>query len=51
LSWYDSLVDGIPKPLVQKGYAAVLEGPGLGINPNETATRAHLSGSYFASLT
>ncbi|MBN1605257.1 MAG: mandelate racemase/muconate lactonizing enzyme family protein [Polyangiaceae bacterium] len=51
LSWYDSLVDGIPKPLVQNGYAAVPDGPGLGITPNETSMRAHLSGSYFASLT
>jgi L-alanine-DL-glutamate epimerase-like enolase superfamily enzyme len=51
LSWYDSLVDGISKPLFQSGYAAVPEGPGLGIRPNETAIRAHLSGSYFASLT
>ena len=51
LSWYDSLVDGIPKPMMQGGYAAVPEGPGLGIRPNETAIRAHLSGSYFASLT
>jgi L-alanine-DL-glutamate epimerase-like enolase superfamily enzyme len=51
LSWYDSLIDGIPKPLVQSGYAAVPQGPGLGIRPNETAIRAHLSGNYFASLT
>jgi L-alanine-DL-glutamate epimerase-like enolase superfamily enzyme len=51
LSWYDSLVDGISKPLLQNGYATVPEGPGLGIKPNETAIRAHLSGSYFASLT
>jgi len=51
VSWYDSLVDGIAKPLLQNGYAAVPEGPGLGITPNETAMRAHLTGSYFASLT
>jgi L-alanine-DL-glutamate epimerase-like enolase superfamily enzyme len=53
LSWYDSLIDGIPKPLVQNGYATVPDGPGLGIRPNETNIRAHLaSGSgYFASLT
>ncbi len=51
LSWYDSLIDGIPKPLLQNGYAALPEGPGLGITPNETAIRAHLTGSYFASLT
>jgi L-alanine-DL-glutamate epimerase-like enolase superfamily enzyme len=51
LSWYDSLIDGIPKPLVQNGYATVPNGPGLGIKPNDTAMKAHLSGSYFASLT
>jgi gluconate/galactonate dehydratase len=53
LSWYDSLIDGIPKPLMQNGYAAVPDGPGLGILPNEAAIRAHLaSGSgYFTSLT
>lgn len=53
LSWYDSLVDGVAKPLMQKGYAAVPDGPGLGITPNDTAMKAHLaSGSgYFTSLT
>ena len=46
-------VDGIPKPLVQNGYIAVPEGPGLGITPNDTNMKAHLaSGSgYFTSLT
>jgi L-alanine-DL-glutamate epimerase-like enolase superfamily enzyme len=51
LSWYDSLIDGIPKPLMVNGYATVPDGPGLGIKPNESAIRAHLTGSYFASLT
>jgi len=53
LSWYDSLIDGIPKPLIQNGYIAVPEGPGLGITPNDTNMKAHLaSGSgYFTSLT
>jgi L-alanine-DL-glutamate epimerase-like enolase superfamily enzyme len=51
LSWYDSLIDGLPKPLMQGGYIAVPEGPGLGITPNETTMRSHLTGSYFASLT
>jgi L-alanine-DL-glutamate epimerase-like enolase superfamily enzyme len=53
LSWYDSLIDGLPKPLVQSGYATVPEGPGLGITPNDTNMKAHLaSGSgYFTSLT
>jgi L-alanine-DL-glutamate epimerase-like enolase superfamily enzyme len=53
LSWYDSLIDGVPKPLMQNGYMAVPEGPGLGITPNDTNLKAHLaSGSgYFTSLT
>jgi L-alanine-DL-glutamate epimerase-like enolase superfamily enzyme len=52
LSWYDSLVDGLVKPILQPdGCAIVPDGPGLGITPNESAMKAHLTGSYFASLT
>ncbi len=41
-SWYDSVVDGIEKPLIGvDGYAAVPEGPGLGITPNTAAMSAH----------
>jgi L-alanine-DL-glutamate epimerase-like enolase superfamily enzyme len=41
-SWYDSVVDGIEKPLIHNdGYAAVPEGPGLGITPNAAAMSAH----------
>jgi L-alanine-DL-glutamate epimerase-like enolase superfamily enzyme len=40
-SWYDSVIDGIEKPLIQKGYAHVPEGPGLGITPNAAAMSAH----------
>jgi len=29
--WWDDLVTGLPKPIVQKGYIAVPDGPGLGI--------------------
>jgi L-alanine-DL-glutamate epimerase-like enolase superfamily enzyme len=29
--WWDSLVEGLPKPLVDKGYIAVPNAPGLGI--------------------
>ena len=48
VSWYDSLVDGIEKPIVQSGYAAVPEGPGLGIEPNAAAISSHLAtGGYF----
>jgi L-alanine-DL-glutamate epimerase-like enolase superfamily enzyme len=53
VSWYDSLIDGIPKPMMQNGYIPIPEGPGLGITTNETNMKAHLaSGSgYFTSLT
>ena len=51
LAWYDSLIDGIPKPMFQNGYIALPTGPGLGIKPNDTNMKAHLTGSYFASLT
>jgi L-alanine-DL-glutamate epimerase-like enolase superfamily enzyme len=40
--WYDNVVDGIEKPLIgNDGYAAVPEGPGLGITPNAAAMSAH----------
>jgi L-alanine-DL-glutamate epimerase-like enolase superfamily enzyme len=46
-TWYDSVVDGIEKPLIgADGYAAVPEGPGLGITPNATNMAAHGAGSW-----
>jgi L-alanine-DL-glutamate epimerase-like enolase superfamily enzyme len=41
--WWDSLVDGIEKPIVNKGWIAVPQGPGLGITLNEDAIRRHLT--------
>jgi hypothetical protein len=35
-------VDGIPKPILNKGYVRVPEGPGLGIPLNEEAIKQHL---------
>ena len=47
ISWYDDLIDGISKPMLQKnGYVPIPDGPGLGITLNETAFRAH--GTWFA---
>jgi L-alanine-DL-glutamate epimerase-like enolase superfamily enzyme len=40
-AWYDSVVDGIAKPLINNGYADVPEGPGLGITPNVAAMSGH----------
>ena len=40
--WWDDLVTGIPKPIIQNGYIEVPEGPGLGIDLNEDVVREHL---------
>jgi L-alanine-DL-glutamate epimerase-like enolase superfamily enzyme len=48
ISWFDSVVDGVPKPIMQNGYVPIPEGPGLGITPNQAAITAH--GTWFASI-
>ena len=40
--YWDNLVTGVPKPLIEKGYIAVPETPGLGIELNEEEIRKHL---------
>lgn len=47
--WYDTIVDGVPKPLVMKdGHIPVPNGPGLGIELNEEAVRENISdGGFF----
>ena len=42
IPWWDDLVSGIPKPIVNGGYIAVPEGPGLGIALNDEVVRQHL---------
>jgi L-alanine-DL-glutamate epimerase-like enolase superfamily enzyme len=42
IPWWDSLVDGVEKPILNKGYIKVPEGPGLGITLNEEAIKQHL---------
>jgi len=39
--WFDSVIDGIEKPLFDNGYATVPDGPGLGITPNPANMSAH----------
>ncbi len=43
IPWWDDLVTGVPKPVVNRGYIAVPEGPGLGITLNDEEVRQHLS--------
>lgn len=50
--WWDNLIDGITKPLIQNGYAQVPEAPGLGFGDiNEDAFRGCMDlnriGGYF----
>jgi L-alanine-DL-glutamate epimerase-like enolase superfamily enzyme len=51
--WWDSLVDGVPKPLVQKGFIPVPNGPGLGISLYEAAIKEHMdkAGGHFEPTT
>jgi L-alanine-DL-glutamate epimerase-like enolase superfamily enzyme len=42
IPFWGDFIDGLPKPIIQDGYIAVPEGPGLGFTVNEEAIRAHL---------
>ena len=41
--FWDDFIDGVPKPIIQRGYIPVPDGPGLGFTINEEVIRAHLS--------
>lgn len=46
--WWQDLVEGVEKPIINKGFITVPDKPGLGITLNEDAVRAHLApGSGF----
>jgi L-alanine-DL-glutamate epimerase-like enolase superfamily enzyme len=40
--WWQDVVDGIDKPIINKGYITVPDKPGLGITLNEEACRKHM---------
>jgi len=40
--WWEDMVTGVPKPLVQNGFAIVPDRPGLGIELNEEVVKKHL---------
>jgi len=40
--WWEDMVEGIEKPILQQGYAKVPEGPGLGVTLNEEVVKKHL---------
>lgn len=53
IPWWESLADGVEKPIVDKGFIHVPDGPGLGIILNEEAMKEHLdkSGGFFEPTT
>jgi len=40
--WWQDLVTGLPKPIIEKGYIRVPDRPGLGVELNEEVIRQHL---------
>ena len=42
IPWWDDLVTGVSKPIVNKGYITVPETPGLGVTLNDDVVKEHL---------
>ncbi|HXK05434.1 MAG TPA: enolase C-terminal domain-like protein, partial [Verrucomicrobiae bacterium] len=42
MPWWQDLVKGVPKPIIQNGYVAVPETPGLGLELNDDVVKQHL---------
>ncbi len=50
--WWDSLVEGVDKPIVNRGFITVPDKPGLGVTLNDEVVKAHLApGSGFFAPT
>jgi L-alanine-DL-glutamate epimerase-like enolase superfamily enzyme len=51
--WWQDLVEGIEKPIINKGYITVPDKPGLGVTLNEDMVRRNLApgAAYFAPST
>jgi L-alanine-DL-glutamate epimerase-like enolase superfamily enzyme len=41
-AWYDEMIEGVPKPLVQDGYIQVPDGPGLGFEWVEDVVKSQM---------
>ncbi len=42
MPWWDDLVSGVPKPIVNQGYIPVPDTPGIGVTLNDDIVREHL---------
>jgi L-alanine-DL-glutamate epimerase-like enolase superfamily enzyme len=40
--WWSDLVEGVEKPIVNKGFITVPDKPGLGVTLNEAVVKQHL---------
>jgi L-alanine-DL-glutamate epimerase-like enolase superfamily enzyme len=40
--WWSDLVDGIEKPIINKGFITVPDKPGLGVTLNDEVVKQHL---------
>lgn len=50
--WWDTLVEGVEEPIVNKGWTKVPDKPGLGVTLNEDEVRRHLKpGTGYFELT
>jgi len=49
--WWGDLANGIEKPIVNKGFITVPNGPGLGVTLNEDVARQHLLDTEFLEAT
>lgn len=48
IPWWDDLVTGVSKPIVNRGYITVPDAPGLGLELNEAVIKEHIrKGGYF----
>jgi L-alanine-DL-glutamate epimerase-like enolase superfamily enzyme len=48
IPWWSDLVTGVEKPIINQGYIAVPDTPGLGIELNEAVIKEHIrKGGYF----
>jgi len=42
MPWWQDLVSGTPKPIINKGYVTVPDTPGLGVELNDAVVKEHL---------
>ena len=42
-SWWYDIIDGLPNPIVKKGFIEVWDKPGLGVSFNKRAAKKYLT--------